>query len=155
MASKLTKEVLADGVELWLGDCLEIMPALEGRFSLVVTSPPYNIGAAPWARLGHWRPGVASGSGGRSKWKKGAEGGAGVAYGTHGSSQHSGAHCPGEGGQGLSREDDPLVCLFRGRTATTRKFVSRIKDRSPHLAPKRTIDPIEGFGVVPAPWGRA
>jgi len=38
------KEVLAEGVELYLGDCLEVLPTL-GRFDAVVTDPPYGIGA--------------------------------------------------------------------------------------------------------------
>lgn len=38
-------EVLADGVELWLGDCREILPTL-GKFDLVLTDPPYGIGYA-------------------------------------------------------------------------------------------------------------
>lgn len=36
------KEVLADGLELILGDCLEVLPTL-GRFDAVVTDPPYGI----------------------------------------------------------------------------------------------------------------
>lgn len=67
---------------LYRADCMAIIPALPS-INLVVTSPPYNLGAAPWAQLGHWRPGSKSGSGGRGKWKDGAEGGAGVEYGTH------------------------------------------------------------------------
>jgi site-specific DNA-methyltransferase (adenine-specific) len=39
------KEILADGVELWLGDCREILPTL-GKVDAVVTDPPYGIGAA-------------------------------------------------------------------------------------------------------------
>lgn len=35
------REVLADGVELWLGDCLDVLPTL-GRFDAVVTDPPYS-----------------------------------------------------------------------------------------------------------------
>lgn len=35
------KETLADGVELWLGDCREILPTL-GRADAVVTDPPYG-----------------------------------------------------------------------------------------------------------------
>ena len=38
-------EHLAEGVELHLGDCLEVLPTL-GRFDAVVTDPPYGIGAA-------------------------------------------------------------------------------------------------------------
>lgn len=67
---------------LYCGDCRAVLP-LVGPVDLVVTSPPYNLGSAPWARLGHWKPGAKSGSGGHKKWKAGAEGGAGVEYGTH------------------------------------------------------------------------
>ena len=38
-------ERLADGIELHLGDCLEVLPTL-GRFDAVVTDPPYGIGFA-------------------------------------------------------------------------------------------------------------
>jgi tRNA G10 N-methylase Trm11 len=37
------KEVLADGVEIWLGDCRDILPTL-GKVDAVVTDPPYGIG---------------------------------------------------------------------------------------------------------------
>jgi site-specific DNA-methyltransferase (adenine-specific) len=37
------KEVLADGVELYCGDCLEVLPTL-GKFDAVVTDPPYSSG---------------------------------------------------------------------------------------------------------------
>lgn len=74
-------ETIGDAT-LYLADCLTAIP-LVAPADLVVTSPPYNLGAAPWARLGHWSPGNASGSGGNKKWKNGAEGGAGVKYGTH------------------------------------------------------------------------
>ena len=37
------KEVLAEGVELYLGDCREIVPALSG-INAVVSDPPYGIG---------------------------------------------------------------------------------------------------------------
>jgi DNA modification methylase len=36
------KEVLAEGVELYLGDCLEVLPSL-GRFDLCLTDPPFGI----------------------------------------------------------------------------------------------------------------
>jgi hypothetical protein len=36
------KEVLAEGVELWLGDCREILPTL-GRFDAVVSDVPYGV----------------------------------------------------------------------------------------------------------------
>ena len=36
------KEVIGD-CTLYLGDCLEVMPAL-GKVDAVVTSPPYNLG---------------------------------------------------------------------------------------------------------------
>lgn len=37
------KETIADGVELYLGDCREILPTL-GKVDAVVTDPPYGIG---------------------------------------------------------------------------------------------------------------
>lgn len=42
--SYVRKEELAEGVVLYQGDCLEVLPAL-GRFDAVVTDPPYGIGA--------------------------------------------------------------------------------------------------------------
>lgn len=42
----MRKETLAEGVEVYLGDALEILPTL-GRFDAVVTDPPYGTGCAP------------------------------------------------------------------------------------------------------------
>ena len=39
------KEVLAEGVELYLGDCLDVLPTL-AKFDLILTDPPYGIGIA-------------------------------------------------------------------------------------------------------------
>lgn len=39
------REVLAEGVEVWCGDMLAILPTL-GKFDAVVTDPPYGIGAS-------------------------------------------------------------------------------------------------------------
>jgi site-specific DNA-methyltransferase (adenine-specific) len=39
----MRKEVLAEGVELYLGDCLEILPTLTGVDALI-TDPPYSSG---------------------------------------------------------------------------------------------------------------
>jgi site-specific DNA-methyltransferase (adenine-specific) len=36
------KEIIAEGVELWLGDCREILPTLP-KVDAVVTDPPYGI----------------------------------------------------------------------------------------------------------------
>jgi site-specific DNA-methyltransferase (adenine-specific) len=44
------KEVLAEGVEIWLGDCREILPTL-GKVDAVVTDPPYGIGITRSNRL--------------------------------------------------------------------------------------------------------
>jgi site-specific DNA-methyltransferase (adenine-specific) len=37
------KEILAEGVEVWLGDCREVLPLLD-PVDAVVTDPPYGIG---------------------------------------------------------------------------------------------------------------
>jgi DNA modification methylase len=39
----MIKEILADGIELYLGDCREVLPIL-GKVDAVVTDPPYGIG---------------------------------------------------------------------------------------------------------------
>lgn len=75
------RAVIGDAT-LYLGDCLDVIPQLEA-FDIAITSPPYNLGGAPWARLGHWKPGNKAGAGGRAKWKSGADGGVGIAYGQH------------------------------------------------------------------------
>ena len=41
--SEPRREILADGVELWLGDSREVLPTL-GRVDAVVTDPPYGLG---------------------------------------------------------------------------------------------------------------
>ncbi len=46
------KEVLAEGVELWLGDCREVLPTL-GKVDAVVTDPPYGIAHLWHGGLGH------------------------------------------------------------------------------------------------------
>lgn len=38
----MRKEVLAEGVELWLGDCREILPTL-GKVAITLTDPPYGM----------------------------------------------------------------------------------------------------------------
>lgn len=68
---------------LYCGDCLEVMGSVPLRPALVVTSPPYNLAAAPWPHLGHWKAGGPSGSGGRGKWQAGANASDGPNYGTH------------------------------------------------------------------------
>lgn len=65
---------------LYLGDAREIVPHLD-PVELVVTSPPYNLGASPWPHGGHWKHGQAAG--GRGKWRAGANSGSGVEYGAH------------------------------------------------------------------------
>jgi DNA modification methylase len=51
------KEVLAEGVELYLGDCREILPTLSVRATAVVTDPPYKLtsgGKTPGGMQGGW-----------------------------------------------------------------------------------------------------
>ena len=78
----MSESVTIGDATIFLGDCLDIIPRLD-PFDIVVTSPPYNLGGAPWARLGHWKPGNKSGAGGRSKWRSGSDGGDGIVYGQH------------------------------------------------------------------------
>ena len=48
----MRKEVLAEGIELYLGDCLEVLPTL-GRFDALVTDPPYGIAEKWKGGFGH------------------------------------------------------------------------------------------------------
>lgn len=71
-----------DLVTIHHGDVLEVLDRLRlSDVDLVVTSPPYNLGAQPWPSLGHWKPGDSAG--GKSKWKNGSDGGGGVQYDDH------------------------------------------------------------------------
>jgi site-specific DNA-methyltransferase (adenine-specific) len=74
-------ETIGDAT-LYRGDCMEILPTLAPH-DIAITSPPYNLGSAPWAHLGHWKPGNKTGSGSNAKWKNGVDSGDGVAYGEH------------------------------------------------------------------------
>lgn len=67
-------------VTLYHGDALEVLPLISG-VDLIVTSPPYNLGASPWPALGHWKPGDSPG--GKSKWRNGSDAGGGVQYDDH------------------------------------------------------------------------
>lgn len=69
-----------DGITIYHGDCREILPSLPPA-ALIFTSPPYNLGGAPWPHLGHWKPGDSPG--GKSKWKNGSDGSGGVTYASH------------------------------------------------------------------------
>lgn len=69
-----------DGITIYHGDCADVLPALSG-IDLIVTSPPYNLGASPWPHLGNWKPGDSPG--GKSKWRNGSDGSGGVTYETH------------------------------------------------------------------------
>jgi site-specific DNA-methyltransferase (adenine-specific) len=73
------EEIIGD-CRLILGDCREVLPTL-GRADVVITSPPYNLGGAPWPHLGHWKPGDSPG--GKSKWRNGSDGSGGVTYSSH------------------------------------------------------------------------
>lgn len=63
----------ADGVTLYHGDCLDILPLLTERFDLVFTSPPYNMGHSTGG-------GVFGARGGGGKWQNPALAGG---YGAH------------------------------------------------------------------------
>lgn len=69
-----------DGITIYNGDCREVLPTLPSA-DLIFTSPPYNLGGAPWPHLGHWKPGDSAG--GKSKWRNGSDGSGGVTYESH------------------------------------------------------------------------
>ena len=48
---------------------------------MVVTSPPYNRWKRPWPHLGNWKQGDSAG--GKSKWRNGSDGSAGVTYASY------------------------------------------------------------------------
>jgi len=77
-----TKQVKIGDAVLYRGDCCEVLKTIDS-VDLVVTSPPYNLGAMPWKPLGNWKPGNIAGAGGGAKWKLGPNSGNGVAYGHH------------------------------------------------------------------------
>ena len=55
----MKKETLADGVDLWLGDCREILPSLV-KVDAVVTSPPYGQQRDYGAKINDWAALVGS-----------------------------------------------------------------------------------------------
>lgn len=65
---------------LYLGDCREVLPTIQ-RADVVFTSPPYNLGSAPWKHLGNWKQGDSAG--GKSKWRNGSDAASGIQYGAH------------------------------------------------------------------------
>jgi len=54
------KETLAEGVEIWLGDCREVLPLI-GKVDAVVTSPPYGQQRDYGKKISDWR-GLVSGA---------------------------------------------------------------------------------------------
>jgi site-specific DNA-methyltransferase (adenine-specific) len=67
-------------VTLYHADCRSVLPELS-PVDVVITSPPYNLGAAPWAHLGHWRQ--SGSAGGKKKWPGGVSASGGAQYGQH------------------------------------------------------------------------
>lgn len=68
-----------DLVTLYHGRCEDMLPTLPA-VDLIVTSPPYNLGASPSADFGHYKRGQDT-AGGARKW--GGVGRAGISYGAH------------------------------------------------------------------------
>lgn len=60
-------------------DCHGALPLIED-FDLVITSPPYNLGASPWPHIGNWQPGDGRG---RSKWRNSSGGCGDIQYLEH------------------------------------------------------------------------
>ncbi len=45
----MTREVLGDGCEIWLGDCLPIMRGMDaGSVDAIITDLPYGTTACKW-----------------------------------------------------------------------------------------------------------
>lgn len=40
-----------DGIQLYHGNCLEILPAIPQKVNLVLTDPPYGVTVAPWDQV--------------------------------------------------------------------------------------------------------
>lgn len=76
----MKKETIADGIDLYLGDCREALPTVPVA-DIAITSPPYNLGSAPWPHLGNWKQGDSAG--GKSKWRNGSDAASGIQYGEH------------------------------------------------------------------------
>jgi hypothetical protein len=72
--------VIIGRATLYNADCCDVLPKLTGA-DLVFTSPPYNLGGAPWKHLGNWKQGDSAG--GKSKWKNGSDAASGIQYGDH------------------------------------------------------------------------
>lgn len=82
-------ETIAEGVTLYQGDCLEVLPSI-GSVDLVFTSPPYNLGNTsgggfPKEKMGNYSQSAGMRQrGGQGKWSKaGAAGGLADGYGLH------------------------------------------------------------------------
>lgn len=69
-----------DLVTLYHAKAQDVLPSISD-VDVVVSSPPYNLGGAPWAHLGNWKPGDSAG--GRSKWRNGSDAGGGISYAEH------------------------------------------------------------------------
>jgi site-specific DNA-methyltransferase (adenine-specific) len=76
----MVEPVIIGRATLYNADCLAVLPTLD-HVDVAITSPPYNMGAAPWAHLGNWKPGDSAG--GRSKWKNGSDAANGIQYRSH------------------------------------------------------------------------
>jgi site-specific DNA-methyltransferase (adenine-specific) len=69
-----------DFITLYHADNRDVLPTLSG-VGMVFTSPPYNLGGQPWPHLGNWKQGDSAD--GKSKWRNGSDGAAGVSYSGH------------------------------------------------------------------------
>lgn len=66
-------------ITLYCGDVADVLPELpSSNFHIICTSPPYNLAGQPWPHLGNWKQGDSVG--GKSKWRNGSDGAAGVQY---------------------------------------------------------------------------
>lgn len=70
-------------ITLYNCDCETVIGTpITAGVPVVITSPPYNLGAEPWPHLGNWKHGATT-TGGRTKWPTAPNASRGAAYDKH------------------------------------------------------------------------
>lgn len=144
----------ADGaVQLYLGDCLDILPQLEaGSVDCFITSPPYNLGntsGGGFPPIGHYDPaGGYAGRGGGGKWRRASmDGGIGNGYASHGDNMPHGEY--------VEWQRECLSAMWRVLGTDGAIFYNH----KPRVLAGRIVTPLEYVGNLPVRqiviWARA